>query len=756
MALALETKASASETSSLNDASFEPYGRLLRMLMPTLRGIVVHDGYSNLVWASDEWNLAEYPEIINEAIANALADSEPFAGIVRTLDADSVVYAFAVRAERSELLGVVSLIVRLIGTQTEARPLQYVRPLVQPALECLRRELSLRSKLGSQEQALGGRERDLSLMLEMSSRQSAAASDADEFDLILKTGIEHMRCALAALWVPDKNIELTLTRSGQPMAPESLKRAQQHLLAWMQLQQRTIVVNRISKVASDAAAPYKILACPVRHPSERVMGVLALFNPPSAPDFDSHQTRIAELLAKKATIIIQAQYDSSTGLMTRQAFERQATGLLASPASPQSHCILYLDIDRLHVINETFGMHVGDDVIVSVADCMAKTLPRGSLSARISGDRLAALIPLVGMEAAATIAEDIRVSVAAIVPRAGQGSFEVSASIGVAPIGKSDNALAHALATAEIACKAAKDRGRNRVEVFQDSDQSIIRRHTDILVIGQLRDALDNDKFRLDAQPILPLRGNYGRPRFELLIRMLGDRGEIIPPAKFLSAAERYQLMPAVDRWVVRHACEVLGEHSVSVGEEFARFAINLSGQSLQDESFLDFVTDQIKNSRLPPNVLCFELTETATIGNLAKAQHFIKTLQDLGCQFALDDFGTGVSSLAYLKDLSVNYLKIDGSFVRDALTNTRSDSMIKAIAQLAKVMCMETIAEYVETDNLRVRMADLGVDYGQGFAMGKSQPLKELLAELAIYEATVSTWEVSEEAAGRAAQNTA
>ncbi len=756
MALALETKASASETSSLNDASFEPYGRLLRMLMPTLRGIVVHDGYSNLVWASDEWNLAEYPEIVNAAIANALADSEPFAGIVRTLDADSVVYAFAVRAERSELLGVVSLIVRLIGTQTEARPLQYVRPLVQPALECLRRELSLRSKLGSQEQALGGRERDLSLMLEMSSRQSAAASDADEFDLILKTGIEHMRCALAALWVPDKNIELTLTRSGQPMAPESLKRAQQHLLAWMQLQQRTIVVNRISKVASDAAAPYKILACPVRHPSERVMGVLALFNPPSAPDFDSHQTRIAELLAKKATIIIQAQYDSSTGLMTRQAFERQATGLLASPASPQSHCILYLDIDRLHVINETFGMHVGDDVIVSVADCMAKTLPRGSLSARISGDRLAALIPLVGMEAAATIAEDIRVSVAAIVPRAGQGSFEVSASIGVAPIGKSDNALAHALATAEIACKAAKDRGRNRVEVFQDSDQSIIRRHTDILVIGQLRDALDNDKFRLDAQPILPLRGNYGRPRFELLIRMLGDRGEIIPPAKFLSAAERYQLMPAVDRWVVRHACEVLGEHSVSVGEEFARFAINLSGQSLQDESFLDFVTDQIKNSRLPPNVLCFELTETATIGNLAKAQHFIKTLQDLGCQFALDDFGTGVSSLAYLKDLSVNYLKIDGSFVRDALTNTRSDSMIKAIAQLAKVMCMETIAEYVETDNLRVRMADLGVDYGQGFAMGKSQPLKELLAELAIYEATVSTWEVSEEAAGRAAQNTA
>jgi Amt family ammonium transporter len=447
------------------------------------------------------------------------------------------------------------------------------------------------------------------------------------------------------------------------------------------------------------------------------------------------------VLAKRATTIIQAQYDSSTGLMTRQAFERQASALLAPSTSAETHVILYLDIDRLHVINETFGMHVGDDVIVSVAECMAKSLPAGALSARISGDRLAALIPNSDMDAAAIIAEKIRAAAAAIVPRPGQGSFEVSACLGVAPIGRSDHPLAHALATAEIACKAAKDRGRNRVEMFQDSDQSIIRRHTDILVIGKLRDALDNDSFRLDAQPILPLRANYGRPRFELLIRMLGDRGEVIPPVKFLSAAERYQLMPTIDRWVVQRACALLGEHSASFGEDIARFAINLSGQSLQDETFLPFVIEQIKASSLPPGVLCFELTETATIGNLVKAQNFMRSLQDLGCQFALDDFGTGVSSLAYLKDLSVNYLKIDGSFVRDAIANSRSESMIKAIAQLAKVMCMETIAEYVETDALRVRMTDLGVDYGQGFAMGKAQPLEDLLQELAIYEATVSDW---------------
>jgi diguanylate cyclase (GGDEF)-like protein len=751
MATVLDIKSNTVESPAA-DGSFDPYGRLLRMLMPSLRGIVVHDGYSNLVWASDEFDLSDEPQIINDAIANALADTADFPGIARTIDADRVVYSFAVRGEHIELMGVVSLIVRLSGTQLEPRPLQSIRQLVQPALECLRRELTLRAKLGSSERDLGIRERDLELMMEISSNQSVTASDADEFSLILKTGLDRMGCALAALWVPDKNISVSLTRSGQPMSAESLLRARHHLMAWMQLQQRTIVINHISKVASEVAAPYKILACPIRHHSERVMGVLALFNPPSAADFDVQQTRVAEMLAKRSTAIIQAQYDTSTGLMTRQAFERQATGLLGSAESGRSHIILYLDIDRLHVINETFGMHMGDDVIVSVAERMAKALPPEALSARISGDRLAALIPDSTMESAAAIAEQIRAAAESIVPRAGQGSFEVSVCLGVSPIGHSDNPLAHALATSEIACKAAKDRGRNRVEMFQDSDQSIIRRHTDILVIGKLREALDNDSFRLDAQPILPLRGNYGRPRFELLIRMLGDRGEIIPPGKFLSSAERYQLMPTIDRWVVRRACELLGNHSASVGEEFSRFAINLSGQSLQDESFLGFVVEQIKASSLPPGVLCFELTETATVGNLEKAQRFMRTLQDLGCQFALDDFGTGVSSLAYLKDLSVNYIKIDGSFVRDAITNARSESMIKAIAQLAKVMCMETIAEYVETDVLRVRMADLGVDYGQGFAMGKAQPLEELLEELAIYEATVSNWAITESDAERSA----
>src|ERR1700678_894191 len=246
------------------------------MLMPSLRGVVVHDGFSNLVWTSDEWDLSEDPGLIKDAIANALTDAAEFSGIVRTLDADRAVYSFAIRGEHIELLGVVSLIGRLSGTQSEPRPLQTVRQLVQPALECLRRELSLRSKLGSRERDLGIRERDLSLMLEMSSNQTATG-DADEFDLILKTALEHMGCALAALWVPDKNISMSMTRSGHPMSEESLQRARQHLMAWIQLQQRTIIVNQTSKVSGEGAAPFKILACPARPPSEGGVGGAALF-----------------------------------------------------------------------------------------------------------------------------------------------------------------------------------------------------------------------------------------------------------------------------------------------------------------------------------------------------------------------------------------------------------------------------------------------------------------------------------------------
>jgi EAL domain-containing protein (putative c-di-GMP-specific phosphodiesterase class I) len=217
-------------------------------------------------------------------------------------------------------------------------------------------------------------------------------------------------------------------------------------------------------------------------------------------------------------------------------------------------------------------------------------------------------------------------------------------------------------------------------------------------------------------------------------LRMLAENGEVLPPAKWMSSAERAQMMPAIDRWVVDHTFEALHAHRSMLQDRLARFAINLSGQSIGDEALLQLIEKRLTDSGIPADLICFELTEIAAVADLDRAEAFMQRLRTFGCQFALDDFGTGASSLAYLKSLPVSVLKIDGTFVRDVLTNPRSDSMVKAIAQLARTMGMTTVAEYVETDELRVRMANLGVDYGQGFAIGKPMALVDVLQDLSVY----------------------
>jgi EAL domain-containing protein (putative c-di-GMP-specific phosphodiesterase class I) len=314
----------------------------------------------------------------------------------------------------------------------------------------------------------------------------------------------------------------------------------------------------------------------------------------------------------------------------------------------------------------------------------------------------------------------------------GESRLHVSISIGVALLDTAAGEVMHSLAAAETACKAAKDRGRNRVEVYHASDASLVRRLADINLVGELRAAIDADRLWLAAQVILPLAA-AGSPRwhFELLLRMVDEDGRSVGPDRFLSAANRYQLMPEIDRWVINKTIEMLKPHAQLLAGTSMSFAINFSGQSLKDDDFVDFVLERIRLSGLDPAVLCFELTESATIANLGRAESLIRSLRRLGCGVALDDFGTGLSSLAYLRQLPVSILKIDGSFVRDSVKDQGAASLIYAIVQLARGMSLTTVAEYVETDEIHALVASLGVDYGQGFAIGKPRPLADVLAEL-------------------------
>jgi len=711
--------------------TFDPYGHLLRMLVPRASGTAFYDSRGTPLWVSDSYDGPDPQPVVEDALKDVpVIPGGGIDGFSRDFEG-APAYVFRLHEEQGRVIAVVVLLAR----HGESRPFSFMQQLVQPALECLQRELEARATLGEMSRDLRARDDDLELLLKVAPDDPENPQQADELGLLVQTCVDHLGCELGAMVVPERNIAICKSKSGTRPQVNILTATHRHLLNWAQLQRRTLSINKVNR-EPGGLPPYKILSVPVRHASGRVTGFLAMFRPANGPDFDLRAERLAELLGRKGSTILQNNFDSATSLLTRPAFELQVRAALAGAAGKGPNCVLYLDADRMHVTNDNFGMHVGDEVIGKIAEVLRRKPRPGALAARIAGDRFAVFLPDCKLEFAEQIAETICRQCAELSYARGDGTVQVSVSVGVAELPETQAPLAHGMAGAEIACKAAKDRGRGRVEIFQDDDQSIMRRHSDVMVVQRLHEALDEDRFVLFAQPILPLGHSAGEPRFELLLRMLGESGEILPPEKFLSAAERYQLLPRIDRWVIENALAALREHSGALEGRGLRFSINVSGPSVASEDFLSFVETAVRESGLSPSLLTFELTETAAVSNLARADRLMQRMRTLGCSFALDDFGTGLSSLAYLKSLPVSILKIDGSFVRDAAGNQRTESMVRAIAQLAHTMGMETVAEYVETDELRMRMAALGVDFGQGFAIGRPVPLPEVLADLALYEA--------------------
>ena len=709
----------------------DPYGQLLRMLMPRAVGIGFYDAHGQLLWAAEDYDGPDPAPLVAAALARVPpATTGRIDGFSQDHEG-APAYVFRLRGNEGEVIAVALLLTR----DAENRAFSLVHALVLPALECLQRELEGRLNVEGLTRDLRSRDEDLELLLKMAPNDPASPMAGDELGVLVQTCVDHLGCMLGALVVPERNVAICKAPLGGKPRVEILTKIHRHLLNWVQLQRRNLVINKI-KVRPVELPPYKILCTPVRHASGRVSGFLALFRAEVAPSFEPRTERLVELLSRKITTTLQNNFDQMTALLTRPAFETQVRGQLAARRQPAPDCVLYFDVDRLHVVNDNFGMHVGDEVIGKIAEVLGKKPRPGALAARIAGDRFAVFLPDCTLEFGQQIGEMLRRQCAELTYPRGDGTVQVSVSGGAAELPEeSQNRLAHGLANAEIACKAAKDRGRNRVETFEASDLSIMRRSADIVLVQSLHEALTADRFALFAQPILPLNAERKEPRFEFLLRMVSENSELLQPEKFLSAAERYQLLPAIDRWVVKNALGALAGHAASLKGHTKRFSINISGASIASEEFLAFVEDSIRDSGVPPEALCFELTETSAVSNLARADRLMRRLRTLGCTFALDDFGTGLSSLVYLKSLPVSVLKIDGAFVRDAGVNPRTESMVRAIAQLARTMGMETVAEYVETDDLRTRMAGLGVDYGQGFAIGRPVPIDQVLGDLALYE---------------------
>ena len=438
-----------------------------------------------------------------------------------------------------------------------------------------------------------------------------------------------------------------------------------------------------------------------------------------------HDVTEARSLARR--LVHQASHDPLTGLLNRREFElRLARAIESARAEGSTHVCLYMDLDQFKVVNDTCGHAAGDELLRQIATVLQPRLRASDALARLGGDEFGVLLQDCPLDEGRQIAESLRFALSGFRFAWADRTFEVGVSIGVARMTPASGNAGAVLSTADMACYAAKDLGRNRVHVYEESDIELARRRGEMQYVSRITQALAEDRLVLYAQEIAAVDGEpVEAPRLvEVLVRMVEPDGTLVNPGAFLPAAERYNLMPAVDRWVVRRSFDWL---AASSGRPSYRLGINLSGTTLSDDRFLDFVRALFDELGVLPGSVCFEITETAAIANLATASRFIRELRSIGCRFALDDFGTGLSSFNYLKTLPVDFLKIDGSFVRDLLDDPLDRAMVRAINDVGHAMGIRTIAEFVERPEMLKVLRVIGVDYAQGWAIGRPRPLADL-----------------------------
>jgi len=438
--------------------------------------------------------------------------------------------------------------------------------------------------------------------------------------------------------------------------------------------------------------------------------------------------RVEEASRNDAQFRYQASHDALTGLINRHEFERRVKRLISTTdKDKRENALCFMDLDQFKVVNDTCGHIAGDELLRQLSEVLQNAVRHSDTLARLGGDEFGILMEQCTLAQAQRAVSGIQQTIQDFQFSWEGQSFRIGVSIGLVAISEATPSITELLKQADAACYMAKDLGRNRIHVYNPDDTQMVLRQGEMQWVTRINQAIEENRFTLYVQSIVPLHGSSDM-HYEFLLRMIDERGEIIPPVTFLPAAERYDLMHKLDVWVVENAFKLLASNPDLV-EQTHFFSINLSGQSLSNAQFLNSVIAQIKDLNIDPGKICFEVTETAAIKNLRAATHFIFTLRELGCQFALDDFGSGLSSFGYLKNLKVDYLKIDGIFVKDIADDPIDHAMVKSINDIGHVMGMKTIAEFVESNKIKGVLRKIGVDYAQGYKIGRPQPFEEILA---------------------------
>ncbi len=720
----------------ITERNINKAGRLLDSLVPRAQVFCFYNRKKECVWSSDSAEDYEIDNFVadlpNELIRDMVGSEET---LRRTLSSGRTVLALPVANESDKVDGLlVVLFSKNDGKSSSFNP-NMIRSILEPAVEMIGESLRVSREIRDLRMDVSEVEKELDFVYEVDEKiHGASGRHSSLAELVGRSG-RYLGINYSVLLIPSKRIRISATHSSWKTV--NRKMLDRYLIDQLMPKldgQRKPSIFEIpaSKDVGSAISGYQALLCPLHDRQGNVEGVLAQLGRVDQSKFSKSDRRFISHIGRKVEYVIEQSFDAMTGLMSRSGFEAQLQESYAALKSDtDTHQLIYFDLDNLQLVNDTFSRKAGDEVILTFARLLDEDLPKSAVLSRLTGDDFCMLLTHASSDAALAYANSIRARTSTLRYLESDKSLQVTMSIGIAEYDRSNGEQGSALTTARMACEAAKDQGRDRIEIFDDNNRSVVRRYDDMQLVAEIQRALDSSEFELLAQPIMSLADESGCSRFEILLRMNDNEGGRVETDALFSAAERYQMMPQIDRWVVSTSIAKLAAIKDTVSEQGAIFAMNLSGQSIGDDDFLDFIEQEIDRSGLPAKSLCFEITESAAVSNLKKAQSFIDKLRKRGCQISLDDFGAGLSSFAYLKSFNVDTLKIDGGFIRDIIDNQISESMVAAITQVAKVMELKTVAEYVECEKTRDLIIKLGVDYAQGHIIGKPIALESVLCDL-------------------------
>jgi len=710
---------------------------LLESLVPRAQCFCFYDIDRECIWSSDGVEDYEIDNFVVDLPGEIVAGNDPEATFLkRTLSSGRVLVLMPVYDAAKNGLGLLlAIFSRNAGKSSSFNP-SVLEKILLPAVRIIGETLHLTQQLDAAQERIAEVDGELELVYRVDEKiHGTSRSHVGLAQLIGQSG-RFLGIAYSVLLLPGKRIRISATHSSWKSVDRKAvdKYLVEKLFPQIEGERSPRIFSVPAVEGSDQIADqgYQVMLSPLLDSSGNLEGAIAQLSRVDGEPFDDSHKRFMAHIIRKVEYVIRQSFDPLTGLLNRSGFEAQLRESgKAFKSRDDIHQIIRFDLDNLHLVNDTFGRDAGDQVLLRFAAMLEEVLPRNAVGTRLNAEDFAILQTHSSREDAVALADLVRKRVKTLRYLEGDRSVQVTVSTGIAAFDAKTRNAGHALTTARIACDSAKEHGRDRLEVYDNDDKSIVRRYDDMHLVARIQQVLDDEEFTLLAQPIVSLDEGDTNSRYEILLRMRDGEGKTVSSNALFSAAERYKLMPQIDRWVVSTTLRKLSSHIGFLQETGTVFAINLSGQTLGDDDILKFVEEEIETSGVPAKSLCFEVTESAAVSNHQKATAFIDTLRERGCLFSLDDFGAGLSSFAYLKNFRVDTLKIDGSFVRDITTNRISESMVAAITEVAKVMGLKTVAEYVETPAARLLVKKLGVNFVQGHATGKPVNLDGVLLDL-------------------------